>query len=297
MPLPPVERLVITGATGFVGRSLAARLPGFTRLSLAGPGWREALAGADLRGATVIHLGARVHDPRGGDENFRVDNGEKTDALAGAAAKAGARRFVLASTVKVFGEESPPGRPFREDDPPRPEDAYARSKLQAEQAVARAGIGYAIVRIPLVWGPGVGGNFRALLALAASGMPLPFGAIDNRRSLVHVDDLAEAIALAATHPEAEGRVWNAAPPEPVSTPGLVAAMRVAMAMPARLFAVPVALLEAAARLAGRGERVRRLTRSLEADGAPLRQALGWRPVRSLEDDLAATVDAWRRERA
>ena len=297
MPSASIDRLVITGATGFVGRALAARLPEFTSLSLAGEGWRGSLATADLRGATVIHLGARVHEPDGRDEAFRADNVEKTEALARAAAAAGARRFVLASTVKVFGEESPRGRPFREDDAPTPEDAYARSKLEAERAVARAGIGHAIVRIPLAWGPGVGGNFRALIGLAASGLPLPFAAIANRRSLVHVEDLAQALVLAATHPKAEGRVWVAAPPEPVSTPGLVAALRAALAMPARLFAMPVALLEAASSLAGRGARVRRLTRSLEADGMPMRQVLGWRPTRSLEGDLAATVDAWRRERA
>jgi nucleoside-diphosphate-sugar epimerase len=292
-----IDRIVITGATGFVGRALTARLPAFTRLSLAGEQWRGALSGADLRGATVIHLGARVHEPGGRGDAFRDDNAGKTEALAQAAAAAGARRLVLASTVKVFGEESPPGRPFREDDPPHPQDAYARSKLEAEQAVARAGLACAIVRMPLVWGPGVGGNFRALLGLAASGLPLPFAAIENRRSVVHVDDLAEALLLAATHPKAEGRTWIAAPTESVSTPVLFAAIRAAMAMPVRLFPVPVALLEAAARLAGRGEQVRRLTRSLEADGVPLRQSLGWRPTRSLEGDLAATVDAWRRGRA
>ncbi len=297
MAPPSVDRFVITGATGFVGRALASRLPALTRLSLADGQWRERLAGADLRGATVIHLGARVHEPHGREDAFQADNVRKTEALARAAAAAPARRLVFASSVKVFGEESPAGRPFREDDPPRPEDAYARSKLDAERAVAAAGVSHAIVRIPLVWGPGVGGNFRALLALAASGVPLPFAAIDNRRSLVHVEDVADALVLAATHAKAEGRAWIAAPTDAVSTPGLVAAIRAAMAMPSRLFAVPVTLLESAARLAGRGDRMRRLTRSLEADGVPLRQVLGWRPTRTLEGDLAATVDAWRRGRS
>lgn len=297
MPPPPLERLVLTGASGFVGRALSARLPSREALSLAGLGWREVLAAADLRGATVIHLGARVHEPAGREEAFRHDNAEKTAALVAKAAADGARRLVLASTVKVYGEESPPGRPFAESDAPRPEDAYARSKVAAERAVAGASVPWAVVRIPLVWGPGVGGNFRALIGLAASAMPLPFASIDNRRSLVHADDLAEALVLAATHPGAVGRMWNAAPAEPVSTPGLVAAMRAALAMPRRLFAFPPVLLEAAVRAIGRGEQARRLTRSLEADGQPLRRELGWRPLRTLEGDLAATVDAWRRSRA
>jgi UDP-glucose 4-epimerase len=296
MPPPSLDRLVITGATGFVGRALAARMPGFERLSLAGERWREAIAAADLRDATVMHLGARVHEPAGREEAFLADNAVKTEALVDAAAVAGARRFVLASTVKVFGEESS-GRPFHADDPPRPADGYARSKLAAERIVARAGLAYAIVRLPLVWGPGVGGNFRALLGLAATGLPLPLAAIANRRSLVHVDDAAEALALAAAHPMAVGQVWIAAPGDPVSTPGLVAAMRTALGAPARLFAVPVALLEGAARLAGRGEQVLRLTRSLEADGSALRDLLGWQPARSLGRDLPATVAAWREARA
>lgn len=296
MSPPSVDRLVITGATGFVGRALSARMPGCAGLSLAGGRWREAIAAADLRDATVVHLGARVHEPNGREEAFLADNAEKTEALVEAAAAADARRLVLASTVKVFGEESP-GRPFRADDLPRPEDGYARSKLAAERIVARAGLAHAIVRLPLVWGPGVGGNFRALLGLAASGVPLPLAAIANRRSLVHVDDAADALVLAATHAKAEGRIWIAAPADPVSTPGLVAEMRAALGLPARLFGVPVALLEAAARLAGRREQVLRLTRSLEADGSALREVLGWRPERSLERDLPATVAAWRKARA
>ena len=139
MSPPPVDRIVITGATGFIGRALAARLPGCVRLSLAGDAWREAIDAVDLHDATLIHLGARVHEPGGREEAFQADNTGKTEVLARAASQAGARRFVFASTVKVFGEESPAGRPFREEDPPSPQDAYARSKLEAERALARSG--------------------------------------------------------------------------------------------------------------------------------------------------------------
>jgi nucleoside-diphosphate-sugar epimerase len=296
--MPPSARdpVILTGATGFVGRAVRARCPDALPLSLAGPDWRDRLAATPFAGARVIHLGARVHDPTGSEARFHEDNAVKTRALAEAAASRGAASLVIASTVKVFGEESP-GRPFGERDEPHPEDAYARSKRDAERGareVADAkGLRLAILRIPLVWGPGVGANFRALLSLAARGLPLPFASIANRRSLVHVEDLADALLLAAVHDGAAGRAWCVAQPDPVSTPGLVKAMRRAMGSPARLFACPVSLLEALAGLAGRGALMRRLTRSLEMDAAPFMAATGWRPSRSPDSAMADTVAAWR----
>lgn len=294
-PLPR-DPVVITGASGFVGRVVRARLPDARALSLAGPDWRDRLAAASFAGARVIHLGARVHEPSGDEARFLEDNAVKTRALAEAAARGGASRLVIASTVKVFGEESP-GRAFRESDEPRPEDAYARSKRSAElgamDVAGAARLPVAILRIPLVWGPGVGANFRALISLCARGVPLPFASIANRRSLVHVDDLAEALVLAAFHDAAPGRAWCVAHPEPVATPGLVTAIRRALDMPVRLIPFPVALLEAIAGLAGRGAVVRRLTRSLEVDTEPFVSSLGWRPTRTPAADMADTVRAWR----
>jgi len=146
-----------------------------------------------------------------------------------------------------------------------------------------------VVRFPLTYGPGAGGNFRSLLRLADSGAWLPFAAIDNRRSLVHVRDLADALWLAAAHPEARGRAFIAAHPESVSTPGLVAALRRALGRPGRLFPVPPAVLELAAAAVGLGGAMRRLTRSLEADPGDLVATLGWQPRLCLADGLADTV--------
>ncbi len=264
---------------------------------MSGDGWHDAVAAADLKGATVIHLAARVHEPNGAAEDFARDNTEKTRLLAEAAAGAGATRFVFASTVKVHGEQTRGGA-FRPDSPAAPADPYARSKWRAEEALreisARTGLPVTIVRIPLTYGPGVGGNFRALVRLADSGAWLPFAALRNRRSFVHVDDLAQALLLAATHPRAPGRAFIAAHPVPVETADLVRMLRAALGRPARLFASPAFLLEAAATLAGMGGRMRRLTRPLEADPQALMDELGWSPRVDLSGGIAGTVAAFRK---
>jgi UDP-glucose 4-epimerase len=292
----PVPRPVVTGASGFVGARVTARLGSPATLSMHRGDWREATEAFDFRGATVIHLAARVHDPRARDADYERDNALKTSVLAHAAAAAGAARFVFASTVKVFGEESGAGA-FTERDEPRPQDAYARSKWRAEDALdqvsTQTGLPVVVLRIPLVYGPGVGGNFRALASLADSGWWLPFGALANRRSLVHVDDLADAIVLAAAHEGAPGRTFNVAHPEPVSTARLVGAMREALGRPRRLFACPAALLEALAAMAGRGAQARRLTRSLEVDSSAFTRATGWQARVRLEQGVAASLPGAR----
>lgn len=291
--VPPFPtHLLVTGASGFVGRTLAQRHGPLPALALSSDDWREAIARCDFHGTTVIHLAARVHDPSAKAADFETDNVEKTRALVEAAAARGAARFVLASTVKVLGEESGE-HPFRERDEARPEDPYAVSKWRAEQVVrevaARSGLAAVVVRIPLTYGSGAAGNFRALLRLADTPLWLPFGAIDNRRSIVHVEDLVDALVLAASHPAAPGRTLLAAHPEPASTPRLVTSIRNALGRPRRLFGLSPTLLEAAASLLGQGARVRRLTRSLEVDSSVLVQELGWRPRMPLEAGIADSL--------
>lgn len=292
---PP--NVVVTGAGGFVGGALVARLGAHRRIALSGPDWREAVSGADFRDAVVVHLAARVHEPGSSAADFERDNVEKTCVLAEAAVAGGATRFVFASTIKVHGEETRKAR-FRPDSPPAPADAYSRSKWRAEEALreiaARTGLPVTIVRIPLTYGPGVRGNFRALVRLADTGAWLPFAALRSRRSFVHVDDLAQALLLAAAHPRAPGRAFIVAHPVPVATEELVRMLRAALGRPARLFAVPAFLLEAGATLAGMGGRMRRLTRPLEVDPQALMDELGWSPRVDLSGGIAGTVAAFRK---
>jgi len=291
-----MQRVLLTGAGGFVGRALAAALPSPPDvLAMAADDWEARLARAPLEGATVFHLAARAHDARERDAAaFRRDNAGKTRRLAEEAARRGARRLVFMSTIKVNGEESP-GRPFTAADTPDPRDAYARSKLEAEQALrevaAATRLEVVTVRSPLVLGAGARANVASLIALADSPWPLPFAAIDNRRSFVHVDDLARLLLACGDAPQAAGATFIAAHRVAMCTPHLVRALRAALGRPARLFECPARVLEAAASAAGQGERMRRLTRSLEADATATEASLGW----SATIDLPAA--AWEMARS
>ena len=192
-------------------------------------------------------------------------------------------------------------RPSGPDSPPAPEDDYARSKWRAEDRLdeisSRTGLHVVVVRMPLVYGPGVGGNFASLLRLADSGAWLPLAAIRNRRSLVHVADLAEALLLAATHPQAPGRDYIAAHPEGVSTPGLVTAIRSALGRPARLFPVPAAVLETRGgrgRDAHKGAAPHALARGGSLRASP--RSPGSTPRLDLARGLVDTVAHWREGR-
>jgi nucleoside-diphosphate-sugar epimerase len=288
---------VVTGATGFVGRSLVAQLGALpTMLHLGEDDWRAQVDLAPFGDARVFHLAARVHDPDPGDDRaWSLDNVEKTRVLAEAARARGARRFVFLSSVKVLGEESP-GRGLRSDDPARPADAYARSKLAAEtllRGLANPSFEVVVVRSPLVYGAGVKGNLLALLHLADSGWPLPLGAIRNRRSFVHVDDLARLLVDCAHLPQAPGGTFLAAHPVPVSTSDLVLGLRERLGRPPRLLRVPGSIVELLAGLVGQTERARRLTRSLEIDTTQTEAELGWSAQIGLATALDDMVRAYR----
>jgi UDP-N-acetyl-alpha-D-quinovosamine dehydrogenase len=243
----------------------------------------------------VVHLAGRTHRVREHAmealNEYRRINVEGTRRLAEHAAAAGVRRLVFLSSIKVNGESS--DRPFTEDDAPRPEDAYGISKWEAEQALARVAgktrLDVTILRPPLVYGPGVAGNFLRLLDLVAHGVPLPFASIENRRSLLYVGSLVAAILKAITAPQAAGRTYLVSDGEDTSTPDLVRKLARELGVGTRLFSCPPLLLEKVAALVGRHRDLERLTGSLQADVSRICRELAWRPPYTLVQGLAQTA--------
>lgn len=314
--------VLITGATGFVGRQLWRTLAAEGRpLRVAlrtnsefdgqkhgngnaewvivgeiGPDtdWSEVLKGVDC----VVHLAARVHvmHERASDPlaAFRRVNTEGTERLARQAAVAGVRRLVFLSSIKVNGEATR-DRPFSEIDPARPEDPYGQSKSEAEQALARVasetGLEIVILRPPLVYGPGVKGNFHNLLWAVGKGIPLPLGMVQNRRSLIYLGNLVDAIVHSIGRPAAAGKTYLLSDGDDVSTPELIRRIAAALERPARLISVSPALLELAGRLVGKSGAVSRLLDSLQVDSSKIVRELGWSPPYSMEDGLRETA-AW-----
>lgn len=258
--------------------------------------WGESLSGVD----TVIHLAARVHvmndtlaDPL---TAYRKVNVQGTEALARAAAKAGAKRFVFLSSVKVHGEEAP--RKYTEDDALNPQDPYGVSKLEAERMLARisreTGLEVVVLRPPLVYGPGVKANFLRLIQGVAAGYPLPLASVENARSLVYLGNLVDAISLCAVSPSAAGKTFLVSDGEDVSTPELIRRMAAALGRPARLLPVPPGLMRLAGKITGKSAAVDRLLGSLAVDSGKLRRELGWVPPFTMEQGLRETA-AWFKE--
>lgn len=303
-------KVLVTGATGFVGKALCDLLVAFgyevvpavrsksglphevvTGNLNASMDWQSALSGCDA----VVHLAARVHVMDDTDQDpiamYRATNTDATLNLARQAAKAGVKRFIFISTIKVNGE----GRdaPYRETDAAAPEDAYAISKWEAEQGLQRiaqeTGLEVAILRPPLVYGPGVKANFLRLMQTVQKGWPLPLGAIRNRRSLLYLGNFVDAIRICVEHPAAAGQTFLLDDGQAVSTPDLIRAVAHALGRPAHLLAVPVNMLEFAGALLGKRAAVARLTGSLWVDGSLIRSRLAWVPPYSMEAGLAATA--------
>jgi nucleoside-diphosphate-sugar epimerase len=311
-------RVLVTGANGFVGRALCrhlltmgmavrgavrdAQVPlpeGVERVLVGDLGpeteWRQALD----RTAGVVHLAARVHlmqddatDPLAA---YRQVNTAGTLNLAREAAAAGVRRFVFLSSIKVNGEGR--DQPYSESDPPAPADPYGQSKWEAEQGLrqiaAQTGLEVAILRPPLVYGPGVGANFLRLIRWVHGGAPLPLAAVRNRRSLVYVENLASAIAACLSAPAAAGKTFLVADGAPVSTAELVAALARALGVADRSWPLPPAILRLAGKLTGRSVEVGRLLDSLALDDSALRQELDWRPPCTMDEGLRLTAEWFR----
>ena len=307
-------KILITGATGFIGKALsqALRNSGFdlraavrqrdiklpidyevVQIGDIGPrtDWQEALVGVD----TIIHLAARVHimhkvatDPL---ESFRKINVLGTGHLARMAAKAGVKRFIFISSVKVNGEGAL--KSYTEKDAPDPQDAYGISKREAEDLLidiaSKTRLEVVILRLPLVYGPGVKANFKNLMKLVNSSLPLPFKNINNRRSFIYIDNLVGAITTCINHPLAAGETFLLSDGQDVSTPNLIKMFACVMNKKTLLFSLHPGILKTVCKIIGKSEELDKLTGSLFVDSNKIRNSLGWKPLFSIEEGIEKTV--------
>ncbi|PMU87763.1 MULTISPECIES: UDP-glucose 4-epimerase family protein [Pseudomonas] len=319
-----MTRILVTGGSGFVGKRLIEKLMSFTdghvraivRRVPAQPAKNvvyhhvpdfsiidadlDALKGAEV----VIHLASRVHvmndtevDPLAA---FRLVNVGYTLKLARSAAMAGAKRFIFVSSVKVNGEGTVPGHPYRETDVPAPVDPYGVSKMEAEAGLrliaAETDLEVVIIRPVLVYGPGVTANFESMMKWLQRGIPLPFGAIRNQRSLVALDNLVDFIITCVSHPAACDQTFLVSDGEDVSTTQLLQKLANVLNSPARLLSVPEWVLKAGAKLLGKTALSQRLCDSLQVDITKARRLLEWSPVITVDQGLRKTADHFLNER-
>ena len=309
-----MRKIFVTGATGFVGKMLCRSLveKGYpvagtvrSREKLSGlpsqmeyhliddigphTDWTGVLENVD----TVLYLAARVHVMEETStaplDEYRKVNTYGTERLAYMAAKAGVRRIIYLSTIKVNGERGY----FREDSMPAPQDHYAISKWEAEQMLGRiageTGFEVVIIRPPLIYGPGVGGNFKRLLGRVNNGVPLPLSRVNNRRSLIYLGNLVDAIVTCIDHKDAAGKTFLVSDGEDISTPDLIRMIAKAMGKRPRLIPFPPSLLKAIGRFSGKSAEIERLSGSLCIDNSKIREVLGWKPPYTMEEGIRETV--------
>ena len=315
-------KVVVTGASGFVGNATCARLvtqgmdvigtvrhlpvrplPGVDYRIVAyvseSTEWDEVLKGID----TVVHCAARVHVMRETAADplvvFRAANVAGTEQLARQAATAGVRRFVFMSSVKVNGEGGLVA--YRETDLPAPQDSYGISKYEAElglrRSAAETGMDVVIVRSPLIYGPGVKANFQALMRVLLRGIPLPLGAIHNRRSLVALDNVVDLMVACIRHPAAANETFLVSDGEDLSTTELIRRLARAMGCTARLIPIPSTMLMVVATLLGKREVARRLCGTLQVSITKVREVLGWTPPVSVDEGLRRTAIHYLQQQA
>jgi UDP-N-acetyl-alpha-D-quinovosamine dehydrogenase len=315
-------RVLVTGAGGFIGGALCARFassgvshiaavraltpqiaqrPAYVAVGdFAATEWDEVLRGVDA----IVHLAGRNYARDAEPDTptpYIVANVHVTRRLAAAAARNGVRRIVFASSAKVFGETTQPGRPFRAGDPAAPQGPYAKTKLEAEfvlrEICGEKGVEAVVLRLPLTYGPGVKGNFRVLLEAVAAERRLPLGGIVNRRSLLYLGNAISAIETALVAPALPSESLPVADAQSISTPELVTKLALALHVRPRLFHVPEPFLRGAAALLARHGAMARLLGSLEVDASRFSGLAGWSPSHTVDEGLAATAAWWRMRRA
>jgi len=312
-----MTKILITGATGFVGRALFENLKSkkkyFAHLTTrtnqeelfeggkafnigeidANTDWKDALDGVDC----IIHCAARAHMTEKKQTDslnaYRTINVDGTRNLAKQAVSIGIKRFIFLSSIKVNGEGTIASKSFKYNDISQPEDAYGISKWETEKALLeiskQTGLEVVIIRPPLVYGEGVKGNFLRLLDIVYKQIPLPFAKINNLRSFIALDNLIDLIICCIEHPKAGGKTFLVSDGEDLSTSDLIMKLSKLMDKSPRLFQVPQLIIQLIGRLVGKSSEVKRLLESLRVDNSYTREILGWSPVLSLDESLAKTV--------
>ena len=308
-------KVLVTGATGFVGKSLVRELARREHQVIAASRTGDMVQGAtrniglgDLSCTTdfsraledgpegVIHLAARAHVLKERHTNplslYRQVNTEATISLAKAAVTGGVKRFVFVSSIGVHGVV--PGQALREDSPIDPQEFYALTKWEAEQALRKiaqeTGLEVCIIRPPLVYGPGVRANFLRLIKLADSGLPLPLGSVRNRRSFISLSNLSDLLALSLEHPKANGTTYVVRDGEDLSTPELITRLAALVGSNTRCLPCPTPLLRLAGVIFGKRREIQRLLGSLTVDDSRIRSELGWKPPKTLDQSLRELAD-------
>ena len=318
-----MSTVLITGASGFVGRALSTNLlarginvrgtllQGESPFMLASgvestvilplngdSNWNDVLKNV----GTVFHLAARVHIVRETASNplaeFRQTNTDGTLNLARQAAHAGVKRFVFMSTIGVNGDNSG-NVAYTVDDIPRPHNPYSISKYEAELGLRKialdSGMEVVIVRAPLVYGPGNPGNFLSLLHICARSLPLPLASVSNKRSLIYVGNLVDALAICAKHPAAAGQTYLVCDGEDICTAELIRRIASTLGVPVRLLPCPISIVKFAGKMIGKSVAINRLTGSLIVDSSKIRRELGWQPPFTMKEGLIQTAE-WFKSR-